>query len=116
MPRSGDALGGRRPGDHRICRLGQPDGPLRGQSGSARTRYACLTPWSRDLAAYGRASLTRGYAVCEQPVARILTDLLQKELQYAHDDGESFLDASQNARLVADAERLSISAEARPGI
>src|SRR5215471_6004141 len=25
MPRSGDALGGRRPGDHRVCRLGQPD-------------------------------------------------------------------------------------------
>jgi len=71
----------------------------------ARTRYACLTPWSREPAAYGRASLSRGYALCEQPVVRILTDLLQKELQYARDDGESFLDASQNARLVADAER-----------
>lgn len=71
----------------------------------ARARYACLAPWSREPAAYGRASLTEGYALCEQPVARILTDLLQKELQYACDDGESFLDASQNARLVADAER-----------
>jgi putative phosphoribosyl transferase len=72
---------------------------------AARTRYACLTPWSREPAAYGRASLTEGYALCEQPVTRILIDLLQKELQYARNDGESFLDAAQNARLVADAER-----------
>ncbi len=72
---------------------------------SARTRYACLTPWSREPSAYGRASLTEGYALCEQPVTRILIDLLQKELQYARNDGESFLDAAQNARLVADAER-----------
>jgi hypothetical protein len=26
--KSGDAPGGRRPGDHRLCRLGQPDGPI----------------------------------------------------------------------------------------
>ncbi len=71
----------------------------------ARSRYACLTPWSREPSAYGRASLSRGYALCEQPVTRILIDLLQKELQYARNDGERFLDAAQNARLVADAER-----------
>lgn len=71
----------------------------------ARKRYACLTPWSREPAAYGRASLSQGYALCEQPVTRILTDLLQKELQYARDDGEGFLDVTQNARLVAGAER-----------
>ena len=29
MPRPGDALGGRRPGDQRVCRLSEPDGPLR---------------------------------------------------------------------------------------
>lgn len=72
---------------------------------AARNRYACLTPWSREPAAYGRASLSEGYALCEQPVTRNLIDLLQKELQYARNDGESFLDAAQNARLVADAER-----------
>jgi putative phosphoribosyl transferase len=72
---------------------------------TARNRYACLTPWSREPAAYGRASLSEGYALCEQPVTRILIDLLQKELQYARHDGEGFLDAAQNARLVADAER-----------
>jgi len=71
----------------------------------ARTRYACLSPWSREPAAYGRASLTEGYALCEQPVTRILLDLLQKELQYARQDGARFFDAAQNARLVADAER-----------
>lgn len=70
----------------------------------ARERYACLAPWSREPAAYGRASLTRGYALCEQPVSRILIDLLKKELLYARDDIDSFFDAAQNARLVADAE------------
>src|SRR5580704_4270647 len=29
VPRSGDALGGGGPGDHRVCRLGEPDGPVR---------------------------------------------------------------------------------------
>jgi len=72
---------------------------------TARSRYACLTPWSREPAAYGRASLTEGYALCEQPVTRILLDLLQKQLQYCRQDGDQFLDAAQNARLVADAER-----------
>jgi erythromycin esterase-like protein/predicted phosphoribosyltransferase len=72
---------------------------------AARTRYACLQPWSREPAAYGRASLDEGYALCELPVTRILVDLLQKELQYTDKDGAHFLDAAQNARLVADAER-----------
>ncbi len=71
----------------------------------ARARYACLSPWSREPAAYGRASLTEGYALCEQPVTRILVDLLQKELQYVKKDGAEFFDAMQNAHLVADAER-----------
>ena len=39
------------------------------------------------------------------PVTRILVDLLQNELQYASRDGEQFFDATQNARLVANAER-----------
>ena len=71
----------------------------------ARSRYSCLAPWSREPAAYGRASLSRGYAMCEAPVNRILVDLLRKELDYVAQDGESFFDATQNARLVADAER-----------
>ncbi len=71
----------------------------------ARARYACLTPWSREFAAYGRAALTKGYALCEPAVTRILTDLLRKELDYVDKDGDRFFDAAQNARLVADAER-----------
>ncbi len=72
---------------------------------AARARYTCLSPWSREPAAYGRAALSEGYALCEQPVARILVDLLRKELDYISRDGDHFFDAAQNARLVANAER-----------
>ena len=71
---------------------------------AARERYACLSPWSREPAAYGQASLTEGYALCEIPVTRTLVDLLKNELQYARQDSAEFFDAAQNARLVADAE------------
>lgn len=71
----------------------------------ARERYACLAPWSRQPAAYGRDALNRGYALCEGPVLDILRDMFRKALDYAHHDGEQFFDAAQNARLVADAER-----------
>lgn len=75
----------------------------------ARERYGCLTPWQKAPATYGRAVLTRGYADCETEVVRQLQDLLARRLQYAgHDDGSDgrqFLDATQNARLVAAAER-----------
>ena len=69
----------------------------------ARERYGCLTPWSKDPQTYGRMALTTGYARCEEPVTAMLRDLLDKRLHYA-DDGEAFLDASQNARLVQNAE------------
>lgn len=71
----------------------------------ARERYGCLTPWQRDPATYGRAALSTGFARCERPVAQALRDLLAKQLAYAERDGESFLDAAQNARLIAAAER-----------
>jgi erythromycin esterase-like protein/predicted phosphoribosyltransferase len=71
----------------------------------ARARYGCLAPWSREWAAYGRAALGRGHALCESAVTRILLDLLHRRLDYARRDGESFFDAEQNARLVAAAER-----------
>ncbi|MCT4371085.1 erythromycin esterase family protein [Yangia mangrovi] len=71
----------------------------------ARQRYACIDPWSQELASYGRASLSRGYALCEAPVMRTLLDLLQSELHYVARDGDAFFDAVQNARLVANAER-----------
>ena len=71
----------------------------------ARSRYACLMPWSREPAAYGRAALTQGFSVCEKAVTQILVDLLKKQLEYIGQDGDQFFDATQNARLVANAER-----------
>jgi protein-L-isoaspartate(D-aspartate) O-methyltransferase len=71
----------------------------------AKERYGCLTPWQRDPATYGRAALTTGYAKCERPVLLALRDLLDKQLKYEAQDGDNFLDAAQNARLVISAER-----------
>ena len=71
----------------------------------ARSRYACLSAWSHDPAAYGRAALSPGFSVCETPVTQILLDLLKKQLPYTAQDGDQFFDAAQNARLVANAER-----------
>jgi len=70
----------------------------------ARERYGCLTPWSNDPAGYGRMALNEGYARCEKGVVTMLRDLFAKRLEYAAADGEEFLDAAQNARLVASAE------------
>ena len=72
---------------------------------AARERYGCLTPWQRDPATYGRAVLTSGYRKCEHDVIEQCRALLEKRLEYARNDGESFLDAAQNARLIASAER-----------
>jgi protein-L-isoaspartate(D-aspartate) O-methyltransferase len=71
----------------------------------ARERYGCLRPWQRDPATYGRAALATGYAKCERPVLLVLRDLLEKQLEYQAQDRDSLLDAAQNARLVASAER-----------
>jgi protein-L-isoaspartate(D-aspartate) O-methyltransferase len=71
----------------------------------ARERYACLTPWQRDPAVYGHAALSGKYPTCEADVVRNLTDLLGKRRAYAEHDGDRFLDAAQNARLIANAER-----------
>lgn len=70
----------------------------------ARERYGCLTPWQTDPATYGHAALTGAYRTCEHEVVRMLEDLLRKRRTYTHHDGERFLDAVQNAKLVADAE------------
>ncbi len=71
----------------------------------ARERYGCLTPWQADPAVYGQATLTGQYHTCERQVTSMLTDLLRKRGAYSEHDGERFLDAVQNARLVANAER-----------
>ena len=71
----------------------------------ARERYGCLTPWQADPATYGHAALNGSYPICESDVVRALKDLMGKQQAYAAHDGERFLDAVQNARLVANAER-----------
>jgi protein-L-isoaspartate(D-aspartate) O-methyltransferase len=70
----------------------------------ARQRYGCLTPWAREPQAYGRMALTTGYAQCEAGVVRTLKEMLDRRLEYARHDGDLFLDAAQNARLVKAAE------------
>lgn len=71
----------------------------------ARERYGCLTPWQRNPATYGHAALSRGYAACEDAVIAQCRDLLAKQLAYARPDNDDFLDAAQNARVIASAER-----------
>jgi len=70
----------------------------------ARERYGCLTPWQKEPADYGRAVLRENYKTCEAAVTAQCRDLLQKRLDYEATDGDSFLDAAQNARLIASAE------------
>jgi erythromycin esterase-like protein len=70
----------------------------------ARARYGCLTPWAKEPAAYGHMALSEGYARCERPVTDMLRELLGKRLEYSLHDGEQFFDATQNARLVRNAE------------
>jgi erythromycin esterase-like protein len=71
----------------------------------ARERYGCMARWNDRPAAYGRAALSEGYAICERQVVRILVDLVRKAADYTAHDGDNLLDATQNARLVVDAER-----------
>ena len=71
----------------------------------ARERYGCLTPWQREPSTYGRAVLTEGFRKCEAEVVRQCQDILKKQLAYGADNPDGFLDAAQNARLIASAER-----------
>jgi len=70
----------------------------------ARDRYACLAPFSQNPAVYGRMAMSRGYAFCEDDAVAMLKDLLEKQLEYVSRDGEEWLDATANARLVKNAE------------
>ncbi len=71
----------------------------------ARERYGCLTPWQNDPSTYGRAVLIEGYDKCEKAVVAQCRELLERQLQRAGEDGDDLLDAAQNARLIASAER-----------
>src|SRR5512139_1817373 len=70
----------------------------------ARKRYSCLSPYARNPASYGRLAMSAGYAICRDEVAAMLKDLLGNRLELASRDGEEWLDATSNARLVKNAE------------
>ncbi|MBR8304549.1 protein-L-isoaspartate(D-aspartate) O-methyltransferase [Burkholderia dolosa] len=70
----------------------------------ARERYGCLTPWQKDPLVYGRAAMSGGFTDCEEAVIAQLQDLLRGRIARADSDDLLF-DATQNARLVASAER-----------
>lgn len=72
----------------------------------ARQRYGRLQPFGEDPAQYGLANLHENFESCEADVVAILRDLLRRRLEYArwHHDGEEYMNAEQNATVVADAE------------
>lgn len=71
---------------------------------AARRRYARLTPWQDQPAAYGSAVVVHGRDSCEDAVVAQLRELLVHRLDYMRNDGEAWFDAVQNARVVRAAE------------
>jgi protein-L-isoaspartate(D-aspartate) O-methyltransferase len=74
-------------------------------AGVARERYACLQPWSRDPAAYGRMALSEGYGRCEVGAVQMLKDLMARRMDCMGEECEEWLDAAANARLIRNAEQ-----------
>jgi protein-L-isoaspartate(D-aspartate) O-methyltransferase len=70
----------------------------------ARERYACLAPFGSDPQSYGRMAMNEGFARCEEAVVAQLRDLFERGLEKRQLGEDAFLDAAQNARLVANAE------------
>jgi protein-L-isoaspartate(D-aspartate) O-methyltransferase len=71
----------------------------------ARQRYACLTPYEADPAAYGHAAVTGRYRDCEDEAVAMLAELQARQAEYALSDGRALLDATGNARVAAGATR-----------
>jgi erythromycin esterase-like protein len=75
----------------------------------ARARYSCFDHTGVDAQAYGYAATLGLAPSCEDEVARQLTELRQRALDYMHRDGQvaedDFFYAEQNARLVKNAEQ-----------
>ncbi len=75
----------------------------------ARQRYACFDHFGKDEQAYGYATGLGIAESCEEEVVRQVLDLHHHAMEYARRDGRIAADdyfwASQNARLVMNAER-----------
>jgi erythromycin esterase-like protein len=72
----------------------------------AKDRYGCIEPYAESPQRYGYKALEKGYGPCEKSVLAVLDKLLQKRLEYEErqPDGDAFLDAESNARIVTDSE------------
>lgn len=70
----------------------------------ARVRYGCLSPWEGDPQQYGAATSSGRYPDCEGDVVEMLTDLLEKRMEYISADGDRYHNMIQNAQVVKDAE------------
>jgi erythromycin esterase len=71
-------------------------------SNALRRRYACFDPYERDEIAYAR-SLRRIPEGCAAEVVANLEEVLKLRLQHLEQD-EDWFDATQNARIVVNAE------------
>ncbi|PWN06481.1 protein-L-isoaspartate(D-aspartate) O-methyltransferase [Rhodohalobacter mucosus] len=71
----------------------------------ARNRYGCLSPYENDPTSYGAAAMSDEYRKCEKEVTEMLRRILTRRIEKAEQDGTRYLDALQNARLVANAEK-----------
>ena len=71
----------------------------------ARERYGCLSPWRHDPSTYGRSARLSGYGRCEKAGVAQCRELQERGMAHARDNDADLLDAAQNARLVASAER-----------
>jgi erythromycin esterase-like protein len=70
----------------------------------ARHRYGQLLPWQDDPQHYGQA-VEHGHLVgCEDAIVAQLRDLLHQRMHLIAQDGDSYFDAEQNARIVRAAE------------
>src|ERR687892_536774 len=61
-------------------------------------------PDAASVDRYVRLAITEAYARCEEPVVAMLRQLHANRMEYAAQDGEEWLDAAANARLVKNAE------------
>ncbi|WP_340105099.1 protein-L-isoaspartate(D-aspartate) O-methyltransferase [Rhodohalobacter sp. 8-1] len=71
----------------------------------AKRRYSCLTPYENNPARYGAAASSGRFRNCEKGVVNMLEEMLENRVELTTHDGDKYLDAVQNARLVANAER-----------
>jgi len=75
-----------------------------GAAAEARARYACLAPWQDDPGRFAGEMTRETLEECEDAVVTELRELLRKRLELTG-VGEEFVEAVQDARTVADAER-----------